>query len=372
MAEIASDKDYLDSKMDSIISTASDGSTGITIDSASYTSTSRIPSAEPEIENTLLTHIGILFQKIVKEAQSIKSVGVDFQDMDNFLEGVSTNLGFEVMSKDTPIVDLIDYSNMSFEDLLNANIPSVPSNYKNTGSSPLDKYYGNSGGGSPVSTPTGSSGSSPSKKSSTTSSTPSKGSTTTSKPDYTLPDYSTTTSGKKIDTSKDSSTSKVSDYNPLEGFENKKNTTTDKDYINTPSTNGNNSGDGVVKLSSTNRGGTSARHPYVNNNPYNNTESDDIIDVDDMEVLDEELNNDVIPEDYMESFVDNDIPTVIEENEVVIPKTHGKEDRTLRTLGIAAGIGLAAGAAALGAHELMKSKEDYEDEDYGYESAGDN
>ena len=40
----------------------------------------------------------------------------------------------------------------------------------------------------------------------------------------------------------------------------------------------------------------------------------------------------------------------------------------LKTMGIAAGVGLAVGASALGAHTIMKSKEDDEgDDDFGYE-----
>ena len=377
MADVASNKSYLDSKMDSIISTASNGSTGITIDSASYTSTSKIPSSEPLIEDTLLNSINILFQKIVKESQSIKAVGVDFQNMDNFLEGVSTNLGFEVMSKDEPIVDLIDYSDMNFEDLLNANIPSVPESYKNTGNSPLDKYYGNSGNsssGSPsMSAPT-TSANIPSQTSTTPSST-TGGDSSTSKIDYTLPtsDYSTKT--KNIDVSKSDSSTKTTDYNPLSGFDisKKSDSTTKSSDISTSSTpKSNNSDDGLVRLSSINRGGgTSSRNPYVNTNPYSNTNGDDIIDVDNMEVLDDINPDDVIPEDYMESFVDNgNIPIIEDTGEVTVATSPKNENRTLRSLGIAAGVGLAAGTAALGAHSMMKSKEDYEDEDYGYESAG--
>ena len=40
----------------------------------------------------------------------------------------------------------------------------------------------------------------------------------------------------------------------------------------------------------------------------------------------------------------------------------------MKTLGIAAGIGLAVVAAALGAHAVVKSKEEDDDyDDYGYE-----
>ena len=387
MTEIASDKNYLDGKMDSIISTASNGSTGITIDSSDYTSTSRIPSAEPTIENTLLTHINILFQKIVKEAQSIKAVGVDFKDMDNFLEGASTSLGFDIVSKNEPLVELVDYSNMNFEDLLNANIPNVPTNYRNNNGG----NYGGSGGNSGASNSYGSTPQSPTTSStyptqsgSTPSSTSRTSDSSTSGYDYTLPDYSSITSDRKVDTSRDStSSSKTSDYNPLEGFDSsKKSTTTDRDSITSDSSGSRTSSgvigsdDGLVRLSATNKGGTNSRYPgytYVNTGNKSNTYGDDIIDSGITPFVDETVQDDLIPEDYIESFVDNNDINNESNNEVVndIPNTQKGGNRTLRSLGIAAGVGLAAGAVALGAHSMMKSKEDYEDEEYGYESSGD-
>ena len=51
-----------------------------------------------------------------------------------------------------------------------------------------------------------------------------------------------------------------------------------------------------------------------------------------------------------------------------IKESQPKTNSAMKSLGIAAGIGLAVGASALGAHTLMKSKEDDEDEeDYDYD-----
>ena len=58
--EVAHNADYLNSNMNTMSNSASNGSTGITIDSANYSSTTRIPSAEPEIENSLLNGLNCL------------------------------------------------------------------------------------------------------------------------------------------------------------------------------------------------------------------------------------------------------------------------------------------------------------------------
>ena len=62
-----------------------------------------------------------------------------------------------------------------------------------------------------------------------------------------------------------------------------------------------------------------------------------------------------------------------EEIEIEIPPeeiidVQPKKSNGIKTMGIAAGLGLAIGAAALGAHTIVKNKVDEdEEEDYGYE-----
>ncbi len=72
-------------------------------------------------------------------------------------------------------------------------------------------------------------------------------------------------------------------------------------------------------------------------------------------------------DDYQEPIIDEVIEPI--EDEIIITTEPVKKGNGLRTMGIAAGVGLAVGASALGAHTIMKNKEqeDEGDEDYGYE-----
>ena len=76
----------------------------------------------------------------------------------------------------------------------------------------------------------------------------------------------------------------------------------------------------------------------------------------------------VIEDDYFENEIPTEITVdeIIPDEEIANNQTKGKG---MKTLGIAAGIGLAVGASALGAHAIMKNKEEDEDDydDYGYE-----
>ena len=86
-------------------------------------------------------------------------------------------------------------------------------------------------------------------------------------------------------------------------------------------------------------------------------------------VLDENVAVALNYDEYEEPIIEE--PTIDEYNiDIDIPTEPEptKKNNGIKTMGIAAGIGLAVGASALGAHTIIKSREDDdEDADYGYE-----
>ncbi len=86
-----------------------------------------------------------------------------------------------------------------------------------------------------------------------------------------------------------------------------------------------------------------------------------------METIPEEIYTE--PEDYSEPFMEPDTEIFIDDDIIDDPLPEPqKKGNGMKTMGVAAGIGLAIGAAALGAHAIIKSKEDDDEEsDYGYE-----
>ena len=97
-------------------------------------------------------------------------------------------------------------------------------------------------------------------------------------------------------------------------------------------------------------------------------EEPEIIDTQDEILTDPGYVEPEIEDDYFEPSIDED-PVPIDLDPIEIPTDPTpKQGNGLKTMGIAAGIGLAVGASALGAHTIMKSKEDdYEEDDFGYE-----
>ncbi len=86
-----------------------------------------------------------------------------------------------------------------------------------------------------------------------------------------------------------------------------------------------------------------------------------------METIPEEIYTE--PEDYSEPFMEPDTEIFIDDDIIDDPLPEPqKKGNGIKTMGVAAGLGLAIGAAALGAHAIIKSKEDDDEEsDYGYE-----
>ncbi len=144
-------------------------------------------------------------------------------------------------------------------------------------------------------------------------------------------------------------------------------------------------GDGVTKLGTTGTsskgtrysgGGVNTRPSYNEKKPKDGDEildgpAEDTINeepVIEEQVIEEPTIEEPTVEDYIEPPVEEEpiVEEPVEVNEVA-NTGEPKKGSALKTLGIAAGVGLVAGASALGAHTLMKSKEEDEDEDYDYD-----
>ena len=130
-------------------------------------------------------------------------------------------------------------------------------------------------------------------------------------------------------------------------------------------TSGKSSGGGSKKSGGGSGGGSSSKKPSNPNvDPLENPSEATIDTQGDLPV--DPIEEPVI-DDYQEPIIDEVIEPI--EDEIIITTEPAKKGNGLRTMGIAAGVGLAVGASALGAHTIMKNKEqeDEGDEDYGYE-----
>ena len=92
--------------------------------------------------------------------------------------------------------------------------------------------------------------------------------------------------------------------------------------------------------------------------------------------LEEEVVGDVVVDNpILEDTVLNDFSEkAIEEPLIETPVTPAEieqvstnNDKSIKTMGISAAIGLAVGAAALGAHSIIKSKDDEDVENYDFD-----
>lgn len=114
-------------------------------------------------------------------------------------------------------------------------------------------------------------------------------------------------------------------------------------------------------------GGTNKKPKNPNVDPLENPSEPVIIDTQGELPSEPEFEEPII-DTYEEPIID-ETPIEMPDTEIEIPTEAVKSGNGLKTMGIAAGVGLAVGASALGAHTIIKSKEDAEneDEDFGYE-----
>ena len=110
-------------------------------------------------------------------------------------------------------------------------------------------------------------------------------------------------------------------------------------------------------------GGTSKKPKNPNVDPLEKPSEPEIVE----DIIPEEP---IVDEPIVSDYIEPAIEAPIEEAPVEIEPvpTETKNTSGLKAMGIASGIGLAVGGAALGAHSIMKSKDDEDtDEDYGYD-----
>ena len=122
----------------------------------------------------------------------------------------------------------------------------------------------------------------------------------------------------------------------------------------------------VVEQTSNNGGKTNKKPKNPNVDPLEKPTEGEVINTQDG-IEDTPAFEEPVIDDYTEPEIPTEVvlDEIIPEDEIVKsqPKNNG-----LKAMGIAAGVGLAVGAAALGAHTMMKkSEEDDEYDDYGYE-----
>ncbi len=115
-------------------------------------------------------------------------------------------------------------------------------------------------------------------------------------------------------------------------------------------------GGNVIKMG---KGGTGGYTKTTEKGNYSDINSGEV-------VIDNPVIEAPITDDFNEPLIIEPEPAQVSVNEIQAAQP-AKENKGVKTMGIAAGIGLAVGAAALGAHALVKSKDDDEDEDYGYD-----
>ncbi len=122
---------------------------------------------------------------------------------------------------------------------------------------------------------------------------------------------------------------------------------------------------GVEKISTNTGGGVNKKPKNPNVDPL--TKPDQTVDTQE-NIVEDIIEDEPIIDDYQEpEIIENiNVEEEVPEDEIIVSQT--KENNGLKALGVAAGVGLAVGAAALGAHTMMKkNEEDDEYEDYGYE-----
>ncbi len=95
---IKSDKEFLDSQMDNILSSITTGEST----TFSFSSTTKVPSSEATMANNLLNVCDELYSKLINDINMIKEAGVKYQQLDAYIRE-----GAESIAKDeSEVIDV--------------------------------------------------------------------------------------------------------------------------------------------------------------------------------------------------------------------------------------------------------------------------
>ncbi len=353
MGEVVSNRDYLNSTMDAIKAAASKG-VSLEVSKGSYGSTTKIPSKEPMLIEQLLNAAKDLFTKLDKDVNNIKSVGENFQTMDNFLRDQSTDLGFQVESNRVPIAELNEYASASLESLLEKDVPIVPGYNDDDDDDDYSGGDGGGGGGGGDSTPT-----TPEPKTEAPTVAPTEAPTEkpTEKPTETPTEAPTeapteTPTEKPTEAPTEAPTvapTEVPTVAPTEA---------PTKPPKKPKRHGGGGGGSEKKTTP-----VETTEPSIETEPeYIETDTEVVIEEPDTEP-------EFIEPDTEETIIIDDEPITIDDGiEETTPKKKSSSGKV--AAGVITGVGLAVGAAAVGYGMVKKAKEDKEYEDYGYEDDG--
>ena len=372
MAETLHDTSYLNTGLDSIKAANDSGLKNLSLTNANYNSTTHIPSSEPRLIEQLLKAANELYNKLDKDLADIRKVGEGFATMDNFLEGQSIDLGFQVESAKVNITNLSNYAATSLEHLLEKEVPIIEGyndifgNENNNNGGNTGNNNGNSGNYSN----TGNNGTNGNSGGNNTTTTGQNEKTTETKFE------------NKTEGSTEILSEPTSETNPEEATESSTemlSEPTSETEVSTvvatevPTT--------VVEKETKPSGGTNKKPNKGNTNkkPKNsnvNTKPTEPIIVDTQEEIPTEAPKQdqiVIEEPYVEpeqEITIDETPDIINLDQNIQTEEPVKKNNTGRVVaGVIAGLGLAGGAAA-GYGVYKKKKEDKEYEDYGYEEDG--
>lgn len=356
MGEVLSNKEYLNGCMDSIKSSINE-SVNLEIKNNNYGSTTKVPSKEPMLIEQLLTASKEIFTKLSKDIDNIKSVGENFKTMDNFLKDQNIDLGFQVTSFNTTVAELSEFATTSLEDLLKETVPIIPG-YNDEAEDPGTGSHGGPSGpgggdeGTP-STPT------PKTEAPTSAPTSPKTEAPTEKP-------TTAPTDPKTETPTEKPTSVQTEVPTVAPTE----VPTVAPSTEAPTSGGGSHGGG---------GGTNHKPPKPGVETKTTPVEVPTI-VEEPEIIPDEpaIIEDPIIEEPVEEEPIIDVPETDYYDEEVIAIDDGIDTSTTTHKsrsgkvagGVITGLGLAAGAAAVGYGMYKKSKDDKEYEDYGYEDDG--